>query len=408
MALGNALPGFTDWFVATGPTMWSGPDEIITELTQVNYSQRFFMDGSMAQNMQGGSKIQDQIILDGDYNWGPHFPGKVQEFNQVNVLTNHEAPWRMEMGNMSWTEAEVDLQGPSSMSASARFQTFKRIRATKKLNMMTGISNGIEARIWRAPVYAHMELATSSAAVDGMHYSIPCFITEFNNAQHGTKNGLFPGWATLQQIDPDQKPGWDNRRFKYTSAGKVKSTHDSSPNDLNRALSAARRNTKAAALPRGAGGATQAFEAPSFIACSEYGMWLYEQNLEAGNERFRTQGRADGHYGGLSFDGISLEYFESLNDAALYPDNTSGSATAALKTEATADHKGPRYYLINRGAIKMWFHTDHFFKTKAPYFLPEQPDVWVSVTDLWSNFFCRSRRRNAIVYPSADQLDYAV
>ena len=73
----------------------------------------------------------------------------------------------------------------------------------------------------------------------------------------------------------------------------------------------------------------------------------------------------------------------------------------------SAHQIGPRYYLINRPFLKMFFHVDHFFKMKPPYFLPQQPDVWVSLIDLWSNFFCLSRRRHAIVVPSADQLAQA-
>lgn len=398
MALGNALPGFNDWYTSTGPALYSGPEEILNELTKINYSLSYFMEGDMKKMLQGGTKITDSIYLTGDFDFGTYFPGQVETFNATNTLTMHESPWRFERGKMSWTEAEVDLQGSSQFSDTSRFQTFKRIKEQKRENLMTGVSNGIETRIWAQPNATLMESATATA--DAMHYSVPCFVNEFSAAQSGSAAGLFPGFTTLQQLSPTTYPNWDNQRYGYTSAGKVKSTHDSSPNDLNRSLARARRKTKASPLPRG-GGKNQAFDAPSFIACSDYGIWLYEQNLEAGNERYRTMGRNDGDYGGVNFDGIPLTYIEALDNAALYPDGNTPVTT--LKTEAAADIVGPRYYLINKPFLKMFFHVDHFFNMKAPYFLPQQPDVWVSLLDLWSNFFCRSRRRHAIVHPTVDQ-----
>ena len=399
--LGNVLPGFTDWFKSTGPAIFSSPDKILNELTLVNYSMRFWLDNDMKKVLQGGTFIQDSIYLQGDYSFGSYFPGQVETFNATNTLSVHQAPWRFERGKMSWTEAEIDLQGPSVFNADSRFQVFKRIRAQKKENMMTGVSNGIEARIWATPDYNQMELATAQAP-DAKHYSVPVFINEWEVAKHGsTAAGMYPGWATVQQLSPVTNPGWTNQKFGYESAGKVKTTDGSAPNDLNRSLSRARRQTRAAALPRG-GGPDQAFTAPSMICCSDYGIWLYEQNLEAGNERFRTRAANDGQYDAVQFDGIPLEYCVSLDGAVLYPSTEDGAAVPT--NEAAAAEVVPLYFLINRPFLKMFFHADHFFKMKDPYFLPEQPDVWVSLLDIWSNFFCLSRRRHAIVVPTADQI----
>jgi hypothetical protein len=404
--LGNVIPGYNDWFISTGPTLFSGPDSIINELTMINYSLSYFLDRDASKMLQGGSKIMDTVYLDGDYEFGSYWPGKKETFNATNVLTNHEVTWRFERGKMSWTEAEVDLQGPSSSSGEVRYHTFKRIRATKKENMMTGVANGIEARIWAQPDYEGMELAGVSV-VDAKHYSLPCIANEFTAALHNvTADGLYPGWSTFQQIAPALHPNWDNKRFTYASAGLVKSTHNSQPNDIFRAFSKAKRQTKAKALPRG-GTFEAAFQAPSMICCSDWGIGIVEATFEAGNERYRTRSRNDGDYDGVEFRGIPFEYFESLDEAALYPDDDTGDTLAddlpGLTTEALAGKAGPRFSMFNMPFVKPFFHVDHFFKMKDPYFLPEQPDVWVSLLDLWSNIFCRSRRRHAHISPSEDQ-----
>lgn len=410
---GNPLPGFTDFWKSTGPSIFSGPDEILNELTLNTYSLGPFLAGrEMGDMLQGGSFIQDSIQLDGDSDFGPYRPGQVEDFDATNTITNHTAPWRFERGKTSWTDAETDLQGSSAYNSRARFQTFKSIKKAKLQAMKTGVCNGIEARMWAQPDYARMEV--EGAGGDGRHFSLPCFGNEFTVAAHNVAaDGLYPGWVTLQGIDPSAKPLWDNQRFYYSSGATV-NTPGSAPTDLRAALSEARRYGKFQSMPMGAEYST-ANGPPSVCFVSNYGHKFYEQTLEAAGDRNRTVGNSDLAFGEITFDGIPLIWVPVLDNAPLYPqtDNTGGYAngvaalgagTPNLVSEQLAGPRGPRYKFVNTAYVKHFWHRDHFFKMEDPYKLPRQPDVTVTFLDAWGNFFCTSRRRGFVeVAPNADQ-----
>jgi hypothetical protein len=71
-------------------------------------------------------------------------------------------------------------------------------------------------------------------------------------------------------------------------------------------------------------------------------------------------------------------------------------------TESTADIAGPRYPILSRKHIQWIMHSLYNFYMWEPRSPSRQWDVEITPISTLHNRICRSRRKMAIVYPTAD------
>lgn len=387
-----SLSLFTDFMASTGPRYLTSAMDVVNEAVRTNYAGLGYMlKGQMASTVtQGGADIRDSIYLATTRRSRTYSPNEPQAYTMPQTLTGWSIPWRFTMTDMVWTDEEITLQTGSASSQESRFQKFKDIKYQKERDMWTDALNHMDDLLWAAPDKTKMEAASGKEP-----YSIPAFINEQTNTlfNSDTTAGAGGAWTTVENIDPtvSGQTTWQNQRFSYANF-----TVNSDTNWIN-AMDRAFLSTDFRPPP-----IKQEFyesaptSAQRFLACSLDGYTRSMALLRASNDRWAALNDPATGFLEVRYAGIPLVYCSQLDTAALYPNGT------ALATEAAATNGGPRFYGINAEYLRSVFHTDRFFHNQGTMRDPSQPTTWIMVVNSYFNLVCRSRRRQFIVYPSAD------
>ena len=356
---GKAIATFQDWVAATNERVLTPPKDIISDAVLHTYSIADSLRGRGEDEVvQSGSEITDRIQLKAGTQFGFYDPN--EQFTPIieDVLTKIRCPWRFAKDLWAWTDHEVKLNGGD------RLIQWKSLRDSKRQASRISLYNGLENAIWATPVQATMESLTVTG---GRPYSIRCFITEDTLSPWG-------GVTTVMQVRPDVETKWRNQLANYAAADP--------DGTLVGSLEEIWRKCK--------------FESP-----------------ERKEDYFReTKFRKFKIYTNLDGWKMAVRMLRTTNDRN-YPQNDLGYACEdpvfgriPIKWAEGLDAVGyaagqPRFFFVNYEYLFPVFHSERYFYETDPINGGHmQPYSWVVYSDIWYNWFCRSRYRQGIVVPA--------
>lgn len=381
---GSNLEVFEDFVLSTSPANLTDANSLVNDCTKRNYLLGRFMKGrDMADMVQGGEYIKDEIYLRERRNTKNYKTNAKHSWQNPQVLTRWSIPWRFTMDHMSWTDQEIDLNN-ADLSEKARFKKYKDLKRSKEMNLWTGFLNTLEEQLWAQPDEDEMETLNDGGEIPN---SLACFITEETDGVPYTYAG-----TEVMRIDVTQYPKWDNQRETYNEIG----TYSTGKN-LFTAFDKLRRKVGFSKLPM-RGDLSERMSAPWFYACSDGGLTDFETTLRVNQNVLRWGGGQDPAYPHPTHKGVDVIYCETLDDAQLY-DPATGTAAA---DESLADLKGGRFYAVDGRYMLKCIHSKRFFYKKRPFSPSNQPWNHIMPVDIWHNQACRSRQRQGIISPSAD------
>lgn len=381
--------GFPRFIDMTGPTYLKGPKERINDAQKTNYRTLGYLSRgqSMSKILQAGAVIKDNIMLSTTRVTHTYNPGAEESVPNPQKSTTWTVPWRFWITPMTWTRQEIELNG--DMTDDARFQQYQSVWHSMQQDGYTDWCNFMEEKFWAIPNKLQME------SPDGTEpYSILCFVNEYSS---GLPSSIHPGgaWTTVQQIDPTatDKTNWVPQQYTYANVTA------SDPSNLINALDRAYEGLDFQPPPI----QREYFESPTaqpigFIACSLIGKTKAKALYRSENDRWEN---VNDPWGQPLYGGRSFVYVAQLDALAAFPTGAGGILSYETDT-AGSNNAGPRYFIIQPEYMRMVYHRDAFLYDMGTMKYPNIPTQNVKYLDTWGNLVCRSRRRHAVIYPSAD------
>ncbi len=356
---GKALASFQDFVLATNERVLTPPKDIISDAVLNTYTIKDALRGrGIDEVIQSGSEITDRIQLRA---------GTTDEFYQPNqqftpiiedVLTKIRCPWRFAKSSWSWTDHEVKL------NSGDRLVQWKSLRDSKRQASRVGLYNFLEAAIWATPDNASMESLTPGPS--SRPYSLRCFITE---------DGLAPsGFTTVMQVNPSTETKWQNQVSNYQTA------------DPDGTLISSMEEMWAKVNFESPDNKDDYFKETKFSKMKIYtpldGWKMYIRLTRQSNDRnYPINDPGYAVKGDPVFGGIPVKRAQPLESVGY----TTGQ---------------PRFFFVNLEYLLPIFHSERYFYETDPINGGHtQPYSWVVYTDIWYNWFCRSRYRQGIVVP---------
>ena len=442
-----SIQTFNDFMATTGPTYLTSAEAVINEAVKNTYAfSRLLKSKTSEVTVQGGTEIRDVIMFDDSRTYDHYQPNDVFTWRNPQVSETVKAPWRFSIDHMSWTDAEVELN-TGETSASTKV-AYKRLKRLKEQRLWTSMTNGFEEDLWAPPNLAQMEVESGR-----LPYSLPFFITELGRDLGGALGirGLRPftggtNTSTVMGLDPTVEQRWTNLIEPYAyNSGNGLGAGSGIGADLTSA-SVTQTFVGNNTLAQGASGAALTlqinnlftafdrmfmrlrYEAPAtraqyfendnlsrqMILTSREGVQFYRRLLRISNDTLVNY--QDAAYNNPVYSGIDITYCSDLDNAAIFPAETTSvadnfaaydnsfvadGAFPAFNTELNTNTiaKGPRYYFVNGNYLTPIFHSKRYFKTHEVLRHPNQPFTYVMPVDCWHNLFCNSRQRHGIVTP---------
>lgn len=380
--MASAVTPFGQWLALTREKPVGDINKLLNDAVKNTYFFGRLIKGAGEKILETGTQITEKIKLENINVGGEYRPGEPANLQRVTTARTISIPPRFYRSHVHWTDAEVMLQG------SDRSTAFVKFKKSCEQDLETDCWEMVENALWAQPDCATMEQVSNDDA--GKAYSVPVFITQ------NTSTGAYmpPGWSatasTLETLSPTTYSGWRNYQKGYSSGS-----------------------------PYGSGGLFQAFddimlsikfEPPAsakdyferdelqrmFIVTNKAGRTLYQEGLRQGNDHFRgTSNAQDPSYGSPVFNGFPILYAAALDTALL--EESAGAYTGAVWTN-------PRFYFINGNFLHpklMNKGGSGPFEDVGPVMvsgLQADTDIWYR--KIWWNLVCRSRKRQAIAYPT--------
>lgn len=415
----------------------SSPTTIINDIQRrVPLLDRILGGMSPIKYMRGGTGVTDGTLLEkvGRFQWhgaNPTFKYQKQELGQ-----KYSVPWSTASNYLVLLEDEDELNVDDHSTDYITHQ-FKRLMDLYMTNMVTDTSDAMNDAMLAAPDFDLMESANPSA--DREPLSIHAIINETSDfdavkasggtfTDGGTTPGVTgitgrpPGWTgtTVQQLDPQRYPNWQNVRTKYEFG-----TSQDDSRKLFNALSAAltRMNFMPMSYERGAEYSTPS-KTPKVIGTQLAGVINFEHALRVNQDHFRgaSMSGQDPDYPGPVMRGVPVMWWEELDDVAAYPTGSNGGAftphlgalstfddttagdvvTANEGAENGVGFAGPRYYLMDGDNWCFAAHRSQFMKLRPPITPSQNPYARVILQKMRLALHAKSRRRHAIVAPAAN------
>ena len=353
---GAALSAFTDFFThTTGPSYFSGPEEVINDAQLRNFGALTAFSRAKKE-VQGGSQIKDMILLDDPLSAATYNPGESATITNTQGGSTVTVPWRFIRVYVTWPEAEI-LLNEGGGGGTAQFHQFKKLRDFKWQQGWTSLMNLCERKMAATANNANMEASSGKEP-----YSVFATVTS---------DGLAPtGFTTVQGLNPTAKSKWRNQNTTYTSG---------SPFDSDVGIIAGFDTLSQLIQFKTPPSKTQYFDASDInrhvVATNREGRIDYMKALRAGNDITRA-GPQDPAYNSPVFSGIPVENWEVLDDQS--------SFSAA----------SPHFLFLNMNYLKMIFHREKFMQVGKPMTFPDKPDTTVVWIDTYVNLFNSSRSRH--------------
>jgi hypothetical protein len=406
----TVLSAFTDFVASTGSSYLTSADELVNECVKNTYVLRRFLKGAdRSFVIQGGQNIKDVLLLDYTSTAQQYTPNDTFSYSNPQNLTSFTVDWRFTADHMSYTDQEIELQAPMTMTDSALRGLFKKVKFSKEQRLWTSTLNYMEDLLWRTPNNSEME----ASATGTYPYSILSMVNEFTNGLYNTTDttGLAGGnWTTLHQIAPGTYSRWVPQQQIYNDTSLTSSMADQSGTatagtglNILQAFDRMIRKVKFVPPPT----RSEYFESDKLfsqvIFCSGQGLNIYQNLLRQSQDRFTgIASYQDPAYASPAFAGIDLQYVAAL-DTAL---TSTSASTLYTEGSSSATNQGPRYFWINGQYLCPVFHSSRYFTKHEPMRPVNQPFTTVVVCDTWWNLVCRSRQRQGVVYPQGALYTY--
>ena len=451
---GTHIKNFLDFMEATGPVYLTGPDVLINEAVKRNY---LFGDLIREKNqaIQGGNEIRDVLMLDDARSFQFYQPNETFSYSNPQVMDTLKANWRFSMDHMTFTDAEIELQGGAGLTGEATKAMYKNLKRSKEQRMVTSMVNGMEEALFK-PTQGNF-VSEMEAESGKQPYSLPALITENGigtNLDGGGAKGIRGGapvdastGAVLGITPATSGPGarWTNEIVFYdsTSTFAIDTDGNNDGSGGDRSFNGVKKSVASAGtMPINNFDNIDVFSflgsfdemylrlqfrpPPTFeayfenivfnrqkILCSREGINLYKAALRAENDRTVTA--QDAAYNQPTYAGVPLTYIAELDTAAIHPAGGTGTGAKQKLSEivdeslsltaggtelgSTTFHQGPRYFFVNGDYLTPVIHSNRYMEKHEVMRHPNQPFTYVQITDSWYNVIANSRQRHGIIAP---------
>ena len=370
------LTTFADFLKATKVHKITSATEILNDAVKNSYMMGEMTRGMAdAEIVRTGQSIKDDIQLTDTGTFQFYSPNPTFNVSDLDVLSETAQNWRFGVSYYGFNDETMDLNGEAGED------TFVNLKYSKRQAAFTDMWNGMENALWAVPVAATME-GTGASSDTPPAMSIPAFVNE------GT-NGLFPGFTTVEGLNPATETRWVPQQSTYDSTDVA--------SEASGILAAFDEMWLKVNFESPDGGSSY-FENDRLrkmkIISNLDGIKIYKRLLRAGNDRFVSP--QDPAYQSPEYAGIPLKYISTLNTQTL---EITGGTTASGIAYPTGK---PRYFWLNLAYLFPIFHAQAYMKEMDPISgginMPFSHAVFFRT---WYNLFCRSRQRQGIVYPAA-------
>lgn len=374
------MPGlatFSDFLLATKVTRITAPNDILNDAVRNSYLLSEMLKGrgdARSEVIQNGSSIKDDIMLSSSGTFGFYSPNAEFSPQDVDTLTSISQGWRFAKTFYGYNDETIALNMGNSENV------WINLKQKYQQQARTDMMNGMEDALWAVPVYSTMEQGSGD---NPPAYSIPAYVNE-------ATNGVWPGFTLKQGQNPSTVTGWRPAQESYDPANVADEA-----SGLLAAFDAMYLDVKFESPDEG----SQYFENDRLrrmkIITNKNGHKIYKRLLRAGNDFFR-QGAQDPEYNNPRYAGIPIKYIATLDTAAL--EITSQTTASGAAWPATK----PRFYWLNLEFLFPIWHSTGYMEQVGPIAGGiTQPFSHAVYFRNWYNLFCRSLKRQGIVYPSA-------
>ena len=367
----SLIDAFTDFVASTGVKIVHGPDDILNDAVKNTYLIKRAVSGKdISRHVKAGQKLSDRIQLTDSGTATFYHPNDDLNIVASQNLKTVEVPWRFLADHYTYTEQEVELNSGSGQTY------YKNLLKSKRQACMTSMYNRKEEALFARPSATQME------GDDGkLPYSLQCFISpQSSGLPYTGEDGT--AWTVVETLNPSTNSRWRNQRETYDSGNK---------NDADVGLVAAFDEMWMKVKFESPRAPSEYFEDDRFqkmmICTSRDGRRIYLRLTRDANDRLMGADLGY-HQTMLTYAGLPMEYIAELD-------------TAAVRSDGTAMVAGsPWYYWVNFEYLYPIFHSQQYMKEQKPKSHPRQPFSYVVWKSTYYNWFCRSRRRQGLVYPA--------
>lgn len=420
---GASLNAYLDLVNRTGPAIFAGKEEIVNDAVKQTYGISPFMRGKgIAEMFRGGKYITDEWFPDESTTAVTHLPGASFTWSNPQTSKYWSANYRFLMDHMSVIDQEEDLNGPEQAAGMARFQQIKSMMWGKKQRLMTSVYNKMDNLLFAEPDFNAMEFSTSTSSTASEPYSLAAFVNEYGNGLFNSTGTGAAGtaWTTVEGINPTSTGNtkWKNARVTYSSSSTAAAaaTGTAATGVVNVGDVIAGFDEMYLQVDfRPPTSFQEYFERAAtdrmFVAASKKGYTHMQQSLRARQSTWNwTPSGNNPGISGLNYLGIPIYYWQGLDSATLYPNesatpaNTTDNVTegaAGVGSSVNVKGIGPRYYFLHPKYMLPTFHEKWYIRFRDPIKPSDQPEATIIPVSTWYNFVCRSRQRQGILYPLA-------
>ena len=376
---GSTIDTFFDFLEATTRAKVSSTQEFVNEATAQSYLLEFFLSGPMEDMLRGGTEITETIMFDEKGQYGTYSPGDTEDWKIRDVLERTTVPWTFSDTAMVWYEQELALNTPSGATAQQLHHIFVDMQTKKERQTQTDVINGMEDQLLAVPDNSLMEAKGATTPM-----SIFALINE-------EPLGLYPGFTTVQQVDPSLEAGWIPVQQDYTVADPA-----AEANGLLNALDDATMLVRYRPTPVDPTISRESTHSDMMIITQSEGMNQYRRVQREANNSIWVHGHADPGHPNPIFIDIPIIWIPAMDTAPVYDDGSSGRVVYNSGSAAVA---GARYIGINKKELKMYFHTENMMKKLEPERIQGQKDIVRQRIRNWNNLLMSSRQRQFHIKP---------
>lgn len=368
------MPGlltYSDFVKATKVAKITGLNEILNDAVFNTYTIGEMLKGRTEEEvLQAGQSIKDTIQLSEAGTFEFYSPNPEFSPTDDDVLVDISEGWRFSKVHYGFSDETISLNHGTSEDV------YVNLKHKYEQQCRTDNMNGSERALWAVPVTGTMESGSGDAPP---FYSFPAFVNE------GT-NGVWPGWTTIEGLNPSTEERWRCQQSTYDST---------QPADEAAGILAAFDEMFLKVQFESPEESSQYFETDRLrrmkIFTNRDGHKIYKRLLRSGNDRFISP--QDPAYNNPLYAGIPVRYIAMLDTALL-------EIVANVATGIAYPTNKPRFHWLNFNYLLPIYHTKGYMEQVGPIpggiTMPFSHAVYYRT---WMNIFCRSRQRQGIVSP---------
>lgn len=393
---------YQDFNTITGPIVLHKPSDFANEAQERTYLTEFWMNGKIT--LDAGKQIDAYAMKDDGSTASNNALGSVRTTFDPTVMAQFTDYWKLTEDAIQHNVIIQDLNEGNG----DRFQQYVSSKTKEERRLATSYCNKFEAD-WFGQPNATTQQGNSQTALDP--YPFWLWVNEYGadglivDSQGFPSSAALPsGFTTIHNQNPTTEKWF--RPWQIPYSGTVDNT-TVNPGGLSIIAAFRRAITSMSYKPLpwqpGASTTNEAKYNSDYIVPISMNGDAFVHSLATSNSNFFRTSPTDPFYPSLSIAGIPLVYCALMDRCAVFPTSgTTAPGVGAGATEVNADKAGPRFPFLSREHIKWFMHSKYNFYMWQPRSPDRQWDVNISPISTLHNRMCTSRRKLAIVYPTAD------